>query len=150
MGVSEFFRFLQDRFPDSHVSVGSGAALEQCLRGKIVTIDIGQWQTRTAEIVERRFRGEHISDEQRILYPLQTLFYRIRNLVLRCGVRYVVGVMDASKARKSKVVRGNIGVHGGIKRRNRDGLNGRIIKLFKAMGFKCVRARDSLGEGEVS
>ena len=151
MGVNEFFRFINDCYPDCRQAVKSGAALEQVLRGKIVCIDIGQWQTRTAQIVEQRshFHREHISEEQRIIYPLRELFFRIRNLLIRGGARYVIGVLDSSKAKSSKMVRGNIRSKGGICRRNRDGLNGRIIKLFKAMGFKCIRARDSVGEGEV-
>lgn len=122
--------------------------MEQHIRGKVVCIDISQWQTRTAAIVNQRF-AHGTSEEECALYPLQTLFLRVRNLMVKGGARYVVGVLDASKAKRSKLVRGNIGRHGGVSRRNRDGLNGRIVKLFKALGFKCVYARASIGEGEV-
>ena len=100
MGVSEFYKFLGSEHPQCRQSLNAGEALELYLRGKIVSIDVAQWLTKTSEVVSHAsaFQKSHISDEQRSLYPLQELFFRIRNLVLRGGARYIIGVLDASKA----------------------------------------------------
>ena len=67
---------------------------------------MAQWRKKA----QAQAQSMNLAPEEKRLYPLSDIFSKLKALVTRCGVAYVVGVIDAKTSNDNKVRRGNSGV----------------------------------------
>lgn len=118
--------------------------MHELLNDKVIAVDVAHWVNESIAMGKRR----NLDDVEIRIKTLQDIFSRVRALVVRCGVRYVVGVIDASSSNENKRRAGNVTKNGHHLKRNPYGLNKDIVALFKAIGFHAIFTPPDLGEGE--